>query len=542
MQLDLIVENARILTGDSFRPTATRLGVWNGVFVGVDERIEGMDAVVHVDARGQVITPGFNDVHAHSVWFGQSLLELDLDGQHTADAVYEAVSARAAELNPGTWVVCTGYNPDEIEGPEPERDGLDAAAQGRPVLLRHSHGHAYTVNSAVLFMAGIPEGTHRQPEGGEVVTDETGRPTGVLKETAMSYVNRLLQPESDESIAGALERASSVYAKEGLTSVTDAGVAGGWIGHSPLEFGAYQRARDAGMLKTRFQAMITLDALHEVSGHSDDGERVTLDAGLRTGLGDEWLQVGPTKIFADGSIMSRTAAMTQEYEHCHHVYGYLQQDRAHMRTSTLAAAAAGWSLALHALGDAAVDFAIEVIEEATLTYGRPRIPHRIEHGGVVRDDQIRDMARLGIVLATQPNFIAAFGEGEEERLGVERTKLSYPAKRLLDAGMVLPGSSDRPVTHGAPLRVMQDFVLRRSFAGRDFSPADRISAAEALHAYTVGSATATGWGGRKGQIRSGQLADFVVLGASPLEVPAEEIGDIEVVATAVGGAWVHGGL
>lgn len=542
MQLDLIVENARILTGDPFRPTATRLGVWNGVFVGVDERIEGMDAVVHVDARGQVITPGFNDVHAHSVWFGQSLLELDLDGQHTADAVYEAVSARAAELNPGTWVVCTGYNPDEIEGPEPERDGLDAAAQGRPVLLRHSHGHAYTVNSAVLFMAGIPEGTHRQPEGGEVVTDETGRPTGVLKETAMSYVNRLLQPESDESIAGALERASSVYAKEGLTSVTDAGVAGGWIGHSPLEFGAYQRARDAGMLKTRFQAMITLDALHEVSGHSDDGERVTLDAGLRTGLGDEWLQVGPTKIFADGSIMSRTAAMTQEYEHCHHVYGYLQQDRAHMRTSTLAAAAAGWSLALHALGDAAVDFAIEVIEEATLTYGRPRIPHRIEHGGVVRDDQIRDMARLGIVLATQPNFIAAFGEGEEERLGVERTKLSYPAKRLLDAGMVLPGSSDRPVTHGAPLRVMQDFVLRRSFAGRDFSPADRISAAEALHAYTVGSATATGWGGRKGQIRSGQLADFVVLGASPLEVPAEEIGDIEVVATAVGGAWVHGGL
>lgn len=542
MQLDLIVENARILTGDSSRPTATRLGVWNGVFVGVDERIDGLDAVVRVDAGGKVITPGFNDAHAHSVWFGQSLLELDLEGLETAEAVYAAIEERAAQLDPGRWVVCTGYNPDELTGPEPERDGLDNAAKGRPVLLRHSHGHAYTVSSAVLFMAGIPEGIHRQPEGGEIVTDASGRPTGVLKETAMSSVNRLLQPESDESIAGALERASAAYAADGLTSVTDAGVAGGWIGHSPLEFGAYQRARDAGMLTIRFQAMITLDALHPVAGHADDGERVTLDAGLRTGLGDEWLQVGPAKVFADGSIMSRTAAMTQEYEHCHHVYGYLQQDAAHMRASTLAAAAAGWSLALHALGDAAVDFAIEVIEEAQLSYGRPRIPHRIEHGGVVRDDQIREMARLGIVLATQPNFIAAFGEAEEERLGVERARLSYPAKRLLDVGMVLPGSSDRPVTHGAPLRVMQDFVLRRSFAGKEFSPADRISAAEALHAYTVGSATATGWGGRKGQIRSGQLADFVVLGASPLEVPAEEIGDIEVVATAVGGAWVHGGL
>lgn len=542
MQLDLIVENARILTGDFHRPTATRLGVWNGVFVGVDERIEGLDAAVRVDAGGQVITPGFNDAHAHSVWFGQSLLELDLEGLQSADAVYAAIEERAAQLDPGLWVVCTGYNPDELTGPEPERDGLDAAAKGRPVLLRHSHGHAYTVNSAVLFMAGIPEGIHRQPEGGEIVTDAGGRPTGVLKETAMSSVNRLLQPESDTSIADALERASAAYAADGLTSVTDAGVAGGWIGHSPLEFGAYQRARDAGMLKTRFQAMVTLDALHPVAGHADDGERVTLDAGLRTGLGDEWLQVGPAKVFADGSIMSRTAAMTQEYEHCHHVYGYLQQDAAHMRASTLAAAAAGWSLALHALGDAAVDFAIETIEEAQLSYGRPRIPHRIEHGGVVRDDQIRDMARLGIVLATQPNFIAAFGEGEEERLGVERAALSYPAKRLLEAGVVLPGSSDRPVTHGAPLRVMQDFVLRRSFAGKDYSPADRISAAEALHAYTVGSAVATGWGGRKGQIRPGQLADFVVLGASPMEVPAEQIGDIEVVATAVGGVWVHGGL
>ncbi|MBD4583361.1 amidohydrolase family protein, partial [Xanthomonas citri pv. citri] len=140
-----------------------------------------------------------------------------------------------------------------------------------------------------------------------IITDAADRPTGLLEETAMNLVTRLLQPESHEHIGECLQRASQEYAAEGITSVTDAGVAGGWIGHSPLEFGAYQRARDEGLLRTRFQTMVTLDALRPVDGHADDGTHLTLDAGVRTGVGDEWLQIGPAKVFTDGSMLGQTA-------------------------------------------------------------------------------------------------------------------------------------------------------------------------------------------------------------------------------------------
>lgn len=359
----------------------------------------------------------------------------------------------------------------------------------------------------------------------------------------MNLVTRLLQPESHEHIGACLARASQEYAAEGITSVTDAGIAGGWIGHSPLEFGAYQRARDAGLLRTRFQTMVTLDALRPVDGHADEGTHLTLDAGVRTGVGDEWLQIGPAKVFTDGSMLGQTAAMTADYCGHGHGRGYLQQDAGEMRRECLGAAAAGWSLALHAIGDAALDFALDVIAEARARFGRPVMPHRVEHGGVVRDDQVARLAELEVVMTTQPNFISAFGGSVAERIGAERAALSYPAGRLLRAGLVLPGSSDRPVAGGRPLDVIQDFVLRRTETGEQYGPdLERLTVAQALHAYTVGSAEATGWGGRKGRLVAGQLADFTVLSADPRAVPSEEIAAIDVVATAVGGEFVHGGL
>ena len=205
--------------------------------------------------------------------------------------------------------------------------------------------------------------------------------------------------------------------------------------------------------------------------------------------------------------------------------------------------AGGWALAMHAIGDAALDFALDVIAEARGRFGRPVMPHRVEHGGVVRDDQVARMAELEVVMATQPNFISAFGGSVRERIGPERAALSYPAGRLLRAGLVLPGSSDRPVAGGRPLEVIQDFVLRRTETGEQYGPdAERLTVAEALHAYTVGSAEATGWGGRKGRLVAGQLADFTVLSEDPRAVPSDQIAAIDVVATAVGGEFVHGGL
>lgn len=540
MQLDLILENSRIRTMDPRRPTGIRVGVLHGRFVGVDEEIEGCSARDRLDLGGRTLLPGFNDAHSHSVWFGQTLNEVDLSSARTFDDVLDAVQREATLLGPEAWVVCSGYGPLGMTTRLPNRHDLDAAGQGRPVLLRHNSGHAFTVSTAVLHRAGLSERPVEQPDGGRVVTDDAGSATGVLEETAMRLVQDLLLPESRGDIASCLSSATQAYVEEGLTSVTDAGTAGGWIGHSPQELAAYQDAREAGVLRVRMQTMVTSDVLHEVPGHALDPEAITLDAGMRTGWGDEWLQLGPVKFFTDGSLLGATAAMSEPY--CHHgsEKGYLQMDPETMGARIRAAVGAGWAVALHAIGDAAMDFALDQIEVARAAVGPGPMPDRIEHGGVVRQDQVERMARLGVVLVPQPHFIARFGEGMANLLGPERTRLSYPAKRLLAAGMTLPGSSDRPVAPGAPLAVIQSFVERTTDSGAVYGPDERVTVEEALRAYTVGSAASTGWAGRKGQIAAGQLADMVVLEADPLTVDTATLSDIPVCSTWVGGHAVYG--
>lgn len=544
MQLDTLITNANIITGDPDRPRARSVGLWNGSIVGVDDQLGALaDSATNViDAGGATVTPGFNDVHAHSVMFGESMIEINLAECVTAEQIYEALDSWCSGDNTsgiGDWAVASNYRPLQITGDALRIDVLDRVTRGRPLVIKHNSAHAYTANSEALRRAGIALTDPEQPDNGVIGTDTDGHVTGLLDENAMRPLQALIQPEPQALLQEALNQATSRYVSEGLTSVTDAGIAGGWIGHSPREFAAYQTARDAGLLSTRMQTMVTIDALHDVPGAHDDPEVRSLTAGVRTGVGDEWLQIGPTKVFSDGSLIGSTAAMSEDYHHCNH-HGYFQGDPAVMRERALAAAAGGWSIAMHAIGDAAVVYATEVIAEAQRRYGAPSMPHRIEHGGVVTTEQLTKIARENAVLVPQPQFIAEFGDAMADKLGPARTELSYPAKRILDAGIVLPGSSDRPVADGAPLTVMQAFVQRRTETGQPYGPDDRITVEQALHAYTVGSAKATGWYGRKGQVRSGQLADLVILGEDLTKVPADRISSVPVLATYVGGRCVYG--
>lgn len=542
MQIDLIIEGARIWTGDPGRPRANRIGVWGGRVFGLDEQLDGVTADIRLNAEGAFLAPGFNDVHAHSVWFGQTLLELDLSNTSSADELLQRVADYAETVPESSWVIASNFNPLGIRGEMAQREALDRASGGRPLWLKHSSGHAYTLNSAGLAAVGISDYPTAQIDGGQVVTDASGRATGLIEENAMTIVQQYLLPDSRAEIAKALHVATNQYLTEGLTSITDAGIAGGWIGHSPQEFGAYQFAREQGLLGTRMQPMITIDSLHELSGHADDPAAVGLDAGLRTGVGDEWLQVGPTKVFTDGSLFGTTAAMTEDYEQCPGNHGYLLGDPDELREKVLRAASAGWSLALHAIGDRAVDFAIDTISEAQDRFGRPAIPNRIEHGGVVREDQLPRLAERRIALAPQPFFIPTFGDGMAAKLGERRVGLSYPAASLLRSGAILPGSSDRPVAPGAPLGVIQAFVERLTESGAPYGPHERISAEQALVAYTRGSAVATGWADRKGVLSRGMLADMVVLSDDLTEVTSDRISTLDVLATLVGGEIRHGSI
>jgi predicted amidohydrolase YtcJ len=392
-------------------------------------------------------------------------MEASLGAVASLDEVYEIIAGAAAGLAPGEWVVASGYSPLLIGGQQPDRDRLDAAAGGRPVWIKHSSGHACTLNGVALDLVAANADLTAPIDGGAVVVDDDGSPTGLLEENAMRLAQDILLPYPLETIERALDLATSHYLSEGITSVTDAGIAGGWIGYSPREFAAYQNAADKGLLSVRMQPMMVIDSLHDVAGHADDRAFAGLDAGIRTGLGDDWLRLGPVKIFSDGSLLGSTAYMTEDYVGCSHNHGYLQMDADKLRESALGAYRAGWAIAMHAIGDHAIDHAIDIITEAQENYGPNSQPNRIEHGGVVRPDQLDRIAKAGIVLVPQPHFITEFGDGMARLLGPKRTAWSYPAKTLLNRGVVLPGSSDRPVSNGRPLRVMQTVVDRLTPSG-----------------------------------------------------------------------------
>lgn len=536
MLVDLLVRNARILTQDPSRPIAGSLFVHDGKVLALDPDPDGtVRAARTIDAGGATIVPGFNDVHAHSVWFGLGLMEANLGAVKSLEEVYRIIAEAAAPLAADEWVIASGFSPLLLGGQQPDRDRLDAAAGGRPVWIKHSSGHACTLNGVALAQVARGADLAAPIDGGAVVLAADGRPTGLLEENAMRLVQDIMLPYPLETIERALDLATTHYLSEGITSVTDAGIAGGWIGYSRREFAAYQNARDKGLLSVRMQPMMVLDALHAVPGHAADPDSRGLDAGIRSGLGDDWLRLGSVKIFSDGSLLGSTAYVTEEYVGCPHNHGYLQMDADQLRASALEAYRAGWAIAMHAIGDHAVDHAIDIITEAQDTYGPNALPNRIEHGGVVRPEQLDRIAAAGIVLVPQPHFITEFGDGMARLLGPQRTSWSYPAASLLKRGVVLPGSSDRPVSNGRPLDVMQSFVERLTPSGEVYGPDERITAAEALAAYTTGSAAATGTAGIKGRLAPGYLADLVFLDQDPTAAEPSQISATQVLATMVGG-------
>jgi predicted amidohydrolase YtcJ len=525
---DLLLTNARVITVDG--PDVTALAILGDRIVALDE----VPARETIDLAGATVVPGFHDAHNHMAWYGLTLAEADLRVT-TMEAVLTAVAAQAATTPAGGWVIGSGYDENKI-GRHPTRDDLDRIAPGREVWLKHVSGHMCVVSSAVLDRLGLAEHARDVP-GGRVVTDAAGRPTGLLQEQAQNLAGALVLPYSLRELTGAIDRAGQRYLREGLTSVVEAGIGGGWIGKSPVELAAYQNARDQGRLHVRAELMVAADALHPLAAHRDDDLTLGLDLGLRTGFGDDWLRLGPVKVFTDGSLIGHTAAMCHDYADTPGNRGYLQGDAAALTATILAAHRGGWRVAAHAIGDAAIDLTLDAYAAAQAEHPRPDVRHRIEHFGVARADQVRRAAELGVVPVPQARFVPEIGDGMLAALGPDRVADAYRLRSLLDAGLALPGSSDRPVTDGAPLLGIQAMVTRTTGSGRDFGPSERIGAREALRAYTLGSAYASHQEHRTGSLTVGKLADLVVLSDDPAAVEPDRIADIAVLRTMIGGEW-----
>ena len=533
---DLTLVNANVLTmdpGPSAGPRASAVAIAGG-------RIEALDpsppwAGRVVDLRGAIVLPGFHDAHNHMVGFGMSLAEVDLRSSAVGslDELYAAIARRAETTAAGDWVIGAGYDQNKL-GAHPNRDALDRAAPGRRVWLRHTSGHMCVVNSPVLAALGLDAAATEFP-GGRVATDSGGRPTGLLEERAQLLVGSLVYPYPLAELTQAIGRAAEQYLKEGVTSCTEAGIAGGWVAHSPAELAAYQAARDAGQLGVRVELMPAAEVLHALGAHAGDGLVAGLDLGIKTGFGDDWLRLGPVKVFADGSLVGRTAALIDPYAGDGAGRGYLQADAADLQATIIAAHRSGWQVATHAIGDLAIDVVLDAYARALEEYPRRDPRHRIEHFAVVQPRQVARAAGLGVIAVPQGRFATELGDGMLAAVGPARHGWLYRQRSLLEAGMVLPGSSDRPVVTGAPLLGIADMVNRRTASGVPFNPGEAITAEQALYAYTRGSAYASRREHVKGSIAPGLLADLVVLSEDPTAVSPERIADVVVLATIVDG-------
>jgi len=523
--LDLRLTNATFLTMDPSHPVAHELGIWQGRIVGLDDAVSGLSARRVIDLAGATVLPGFIDAHVHLAWAGLRERSPDLSAATSVDQVLDVVREAALRVPVGEWVDIVGYDQRRL-GRHLTATELDTVGAGRKLFVIQDSGHACAVNTAVL----------------ELLPSSIRHDNGVLTESGMAAVRVLRMPYSIAELVDALEVAGRTCLREGVTAVAEAGLGGGLVRHSPVELVAYQQALDEGRLPVRVQVMIAADALRPTQTHPGDGINRAVDLGLRTGLGGDRLSIGALKVFTDGGMMARTAALTEPYLGDAGGNGELYAEADVLRAQIVEGHRAGWQLAIHAIGDRAVDVALDAVHQAQRERPRPDARHRIEHAGLVRPDQLARFAELDLTAVIQPSFLYWFGDDYAAIMGERRAPWLYRGRGFLDQGIRLAGSSDRPVTSGAPLQAIQFMVNRTSRSGHVVGPDEGISVEAALHAYTAGAARACHWENSLGSLTAGKLADLLVLAEDPRQVDPSHIAAISILATILGGDVVHGTL
>jgi predicted amidohydrolase YtcJ len=526
----LLITNGMLLTMDPVQPEVEAVGVIGDTIVAAGNRRLVEDALPRgyrtLDLGGQTLVPGFNEAHNHMIGYGTALGHVDagFPAVRSIADIVAAVRERARVTPPGQWVIGRGYDDNKLEERRhPNRHDLDAATTEHPVMIVNGSGHLSAVNSLALELAGVTRAT-ADPVGGHFVRDEHGEATGVLHETAQEPVRDQIPVPTVEDHVAALRRCNDAYARAGITSSQDA------RSDTADQVRAYQQAARRGDLKLRTSMMIHHNLLPHV-----------LDAGIEQGLGDHRLRVGPIKIFIDGSLIGRTAAVTQPFLNDPHDdnLGLFMMPKEEFEEIVLRAHGGGYQIAVHAIGDAGIDWVLDAYEKALAAHPRADHRHRIEHCGICRPDIIERIARLGVVVVSQPVFINEYGDGFIRHLGMERIQLTYPFRSFLEKGVRLVFSSDCPVSSFVPLKSIQAAVTERTGSGQSYALEEAVTVEEALEMFTVGGAYVTFEEDIKGQLKAGMLADFAVLEQDPRSVDPLSLAELKVTRTIIGGETVY---
>lgn len=523
---EIILHNANIYSVNPREPRAQAIAISSGriLAIGTDSEVLSLasPATKKIDLGTKTVLPGFIDAHSHPAQAGLMHLRMVDCDLRSISAIQAALRERAAKTPGGDWVLGFKYDDTKTSDGRPLTIAdLDSAVSDHPVCIEHRGGHTRYCNSLAFQKAGITDKTP-DPPGGKIDHDPTtGKLTGRTAESANRLLEKVIPNEftRDDHREG-VKLISKMLARTGITSAHEA------YGN-PSDLVAYQDARDAGELLYRAYCFIGYPHIDSM-----------IAAGVRTGLGDDWVRVGAMKLVCDGSISERTARMSQPYAGRPDDYGILVRTEEQLYNDARPAHAAGWHIGTHANGDVAIDIVLRVY--ARLQKERPRSDprFRIEHCTLINDDLVRRIQAQGVIPTPFSSYVYYHGEKMKE-YGAERLNSMFALRSFLDAGVRATMSSDYPPGPFEPMMFLQSSVTRTDIRGNVWGPRQRITVEEALRVATVHGAYASFEEKLKGSIAPGMLADLVVLGRDPLKEDLSTLVTIPIERTMVGGQWMY---
>jgi predicted amidohydrolase YtcJ len=524
--------HGRIFTNDPKTPWASALAVRDDkIFcVGSIEHImldcggSNSDAEI-VQLKGRFVMPGFNDAHTHLGGAGRDKLTLDLKGTDSLAELQQRVRVAAAQHKPGEWIIGKGW--DQTRWPEktfPHRQDLDEVSPNNPVFLVHVSGHVAVANSMALKHTEITEDT-KNPTGGEIERDTEGNPTGMFKEgSAMEFVEQKIPEPTEAERRRGIELVLQELAQNGVTSAQDNSA---WE-----DFLVYHDLKEEKKLTARITEWLPFMApLTELQNMRSEG-----------GTTDPWLKTGALKMVTDGALGSRTAALLAPYSDEPDSSGIMTIAPEKLKAMALDRDKLGFQLAFHAIGDRANRVALDAFESVVRVNGARDRRDRIEHAQVVAPEDIERFGTLHVIASMQPSHQSNDMRWAEQRLGPERVKGAYAWNSIQKSGARLAFGTDYDVESINPFRALYACVTRELPEGGPaggWQPQEKISLDDCIRAYTVGSAYAQFEEGKKGDLKVGKYADFIILSQDLTKATPKEILNTEVLQTVVGGRSVY---
>src|SRR5437868_830970 len=524
---DLIISNAKVWRGDKSLPAAQAVAIIRDRIVAVGSHADVQawhgSATRTIDAGGRLLLPGFNDAHLHFVSGGAQLDNVQLNDATSPEEFARRIGARTKNTAKGEWILGgdwdeTKWNPTQL----PTKDLIDPVTPNTPVFVNRYDGHMALANSAALRLAGVTAKTP-DPPGGTIVRDAQGNPTGAFKDSAMDHIYKVIPPLSHDQRRLAVKRALGHAASLGVTSVQD-------MNPEYDDIAMYSEFLRRGELTTRIYAAPLITQV-------DDQVKL----GIGRAFGGPYLRIGALKSYADGSLGSATAYFFEPFNDQPANHGLLSEEMqplSLMRDRMMKADAAGLQLCTHAIGDQAISMILDLYGEVSRSHGDADRRFRIEHAQHMAAKDFDRFARLNVIASVQPYHAIDDGRWAEKRVGHDRASRTYAFRTFLDHGMRLALGTDWNVAPLNPMLTIYAAVTRATLDGKNpngWFPEQKLTVAEAVEAYTMGSAFAEFQDKEKGSITPGKLADMVLLSDDIFSIDPGKIRDVKIVKTIVGG-------